>query len=235
MASPSFRPSVCSMPSMRSRAEDAHQVVFERQEEARAAGIALAARAAAQLVVDAAALVALGADHVEAAGFERPGASSSATSAAISVRFLAICSGGALPFSCSSSPSSLEQHVEVAAELNVGATARHVGGDGHRAWHAGLGDDMRLLLVIAGVQHLVRDLVLLAGARRGSPISRSRRCRPPCRQAPIACERRMSRSSALNPSAELPTTPAPHAVGLKCLIVWEERTSTHERLVFCIK
>jgi hypothetical protein len=36
-------------------AEDAHQVVFQRQEELRAAGVALAAGAAAQLVVDAAA------------------------------------------------------------------------------------------------------------------------------------------------------------------------------------
>ena len=52
-------------------AEDAHQVVLQRQEELRAPGIALAAGAAAQLVVDAAALVALGADHVEAAGGER--------------------------------------------------------------------------------------------------------------------------------------------------------------------
>ena len=51
-------------------AEDAHQVVFERQEEARRAGIALAAGAAAQLVVDAPALVALGADHEQAAGLE---------------------------------------------------------------------------------------------------------------------------------------------------------------------
>ena len=35
-------------------AEDAHQIVFQRQEEFRAAGIALTAGTAAQLVVDAA-------------------------------------------------------------------------------------------------------------------------------------------------------------------------------------
>ena len=46
--------------------EDAQQRVFERQIEARAAGIALAAGAAAQLVVDAPRLVALGADDVQA-------------------------------------------------------------------------------------------------------------------------------------------------------------------------
>src|SRR5439155_25321535 len=49
------------------RAEDAQQVVLEREVEARAAGVALAPRAAAELVVDAPGLVALGADDVEAA------------------------------------------------------------------------------------------------------------------------------------------------------------------------
>src|SRR5438105_12417129 len=50
--------------------EDAHQVVFHRQIEAARARVALAARAAAQLVVDAAGLVALGADDVQPAGGE---------------------------------------------------------------------------------------------------------------------------------------------------------------------
>src|SRR5205085_11144631 len=52
------------------RPEDAHKVVFEGEEELRAARIALAAGAAAQLVVDAPRLVALGADDVEAAGLD---------------------------------------------------------------------------------------------------------------------------------------------------------------------
>jgi hypothetical protein len=51
-------------------AEDPHQVVFERQVEPRRAGVALAARTAAELVVDAARLVALGAEDVQAAGLE---------------------------------------------------------------------------------------------------------------------------------------------------------------------
>ena len=49
------------------RPEDPHQVVFERQVEARRARVALAAGAAAQLVVDAARLVALGAEDVQPA------------------------------------------------------------------------------------------------------------------------------------------------------------------------
>ena len=60
----------------------------------------------------------------------------------------------------------LEPHVEIAAELNVGAAAGHVGGDRHRAGPAGLGDDEGFLLVIAGVQHVVRDLVLFEERRQ---------------------------------------------------------------------
>ena len=48
-------------------AEDAQQIVLQREIEARTAGIALAAGAAAQLVIDAARIVALGADDVQAA------------------------------------------------------------------------------------------------------------------------------------------------------------------------
>ena len=48
-------------------AEQAHQVVLAGDEELGGAGVALTARAAAQLVVDAAGFVALGADDVQAA------------------------------------------------------------------------------------------------------------------------------------------------------------------------
>ena len=59
--------------------EQAHQVVGERQVEAALARVALAAGAAAQLVVDAARLVALGAEHVQAADRRRPSSASSST------------------------------------------------------------------------------------------------------------------------------------------------------------
>src|SRR6185295_5045702 len=53
----------------------------------------------------------------------------------------------------------------VAAELDVGAAAGHVGGDRDAGGDAGLGDDRRLLLVEAGVEHLVGDRIaaVLAG------------------------------------------------------------------------
>ena len=52
--------------------EALHQVVLEREVEARRARVALAAGAAAELVVDAPRLVALGADDVQAAGGDDP-------------------------------------------------------------------------------------------------------------------------------------------------------------------
>ena len=145
-------------------AEDAHQVVFQRQEELRRAGVALAARAAAQLVVDAPALVALGADHVEAARLEhdlavaldlgldlrRDRARARPCAAASSGEL-----GGDLGFGLA------HQHVGVAAQLDVGAAAGHVGGDGDGARPAGLGHDLRFLVVEARIQHVVRDLGLL--------------------------------------------------------------------------
>ena len=48
-------------------AEDAHQVVLQREIEARAAGVALASRAAAKLVIDTPRFVALGAYDVQPA------------------------------------------------------------------------------------------------------------------------------------------------------------------------
>ena len=71
IASPSCRPSVCSMLSMRSEPKMRIRSSSSDEVELGAAGVALAAGTAAQLVVDAAAFVALGAEHVEAAGLER--------------------------------------------------------------------------------------------------------------------------------------------------------------------
>ena len=58
------------------------------------------------------------------------------------------------------------EEVDVAAEHDVGTAAGHVGGDGDRAEPAGLGDDAGLLLVVLGVQHVVRDRALLELARQ---------------------------------------------------------------------
>ena len=145
------------LPKMRIRSSSSDRKNFER------AGVALAARAAAQLVVDAPALVALGADHVEAAGLEHDLAvahtSALISAATRSISALRAASSGELGRDLGFGLA--HQHVGVAAELDVGAAAGHVGGDGDGARAAGLGDDLGFLLVVARVQHVVRDLGLL--------------------------------------------------------------------------
>ena len=196
IASSSLRPSFCSMPSMRSDPKMRIRSSCSDRKKLRVAGVALAAGTAAQLVVDAAALVALGADDVEAAGGERLLLEAGDLGADL-----------AAPARRAPGPAGIvgelvaDAHVGVAAELDVGAAAGHVGGDGDGAGHAGLGDDEGLLLVVAGVQDgevLFRGVAvaeqlgqvggvgeialapaLASGAApRAAPTSRSRWCRP---------------------------------------------------------
>ena len=136
-------------------AEDAHQVVFERQEEARRAGVALAAAAAAQLVVDAPRLVALGADDVEAAGGEDLLLVLRRLRAVSSARQLLRTACLALGISLR---AAARRGLGIAAEHDVGAAAGHVGRDRDGARRARLGDDLGLALVELGVQDDVRDL-----------------------------------------------------------------------------
>ena len=125
--------------------EDAHQAVLEREVEAARARVALAPGAPAELVVDAARLVALGADDVQAAELDHPVVAPPPLLADARDLLLGrVLQGGDLG-------------VRIAAEDDVGAPAGHVGGDGHRPGASGLGDDLRLLLVVLGVEHLVRD------------------------------------------------------------------------------
>ena len=136
-------------------AEDAHEVVFQGQEELRRAGVALAPRAAPELVVDATALVALGADDEEAARRDHR---------LLVFRHLGADLGGAardLVSVLDVGHLLLDEHFHVAAELDVGAPPRHVGGDGDAPRLSGLGDDVGLLLVVAGVEHVVGDFLLL--------------------------------------------------------------------------
>ena len=124
-------------------AEQAHQVVFQRDEEARHARIALARAAPAQLAVDAPRLVALAADHVEPAG---------AFLDQVPQGFLALDLVGQLRLA--------HDHVafhpdDAGAELDVGAAAGHVGGDGDGAGLAGVEDDFGFALVVLGVEHVV--------------------------------------------------------------------------------
>ena len=170
--------------------EDAHQVVFEREVEARRARVALAAGAAAQLVVDAPRLVPLGAEDVQAAeaddlvvlGFRLP---SEVREDALPVRprhaveavdveevdellvvdelLFALRAAARRP----PRRGLLPRHVlGVAAEQDVGAAAGHVGGDRDVVLAAGLRDDLGFLRVVLRVQHDVLDAALLEQRRQ---------------------------------------------------------------------
>ena len=64
---------------------------------------------------------------------------------------------------CSFSP---EAHLEVAAKLDVGAAARHVGCNGNGARYAGIRDDMGLSFVMPGIQDFVLNFLFLQKCRQ---------------------------------------------------------------------
>ena len=154
-------------------AKDPHQVIFQAQEEPAGAGVALTAGTAAQLVVDTAAFVPLGADDEQAAGLldrlgfpvgllpvlggelRKPGPGCQdglVGGIAVAVRL-----GNDLLGHFFLAQLGLGHELRVAAQHNVGTAAGHVGGDGHRPLLAGLSHDLSLPLVVLGVQHVVLD------------------------------------------------------------------------------
>ena len=147
--------------------EDAHEVVFQREIEARRAGVALAAGTAPELVIYPACLVSLRAQYVEPPELHHLvvlGVGGLLDSLIYDLpllrrnllRFLALLIQG-LP----------GEEVGVAPEQDVGAPACHVGGDGHRAQAARLGHNLGLPLVLLGVEHVVGDAPALQPGREG--------------------------------------------------------------------
>ena len=160
IASPSFRPSRVQHPAHPVGAEDPHQVVFERQEEARRARIALPARAAAQLVVDAPALVPLGADDEQArrrpsrAHAPRRPRRGSPPRASRARRDRRCCAASGFSRMSTLPPSlmSVPRPAMLVAIVTV---------PGAPAWAM----IVRFLLVEARVQHRVRDLLAASACR----------------------------------------------------------------------
>ena len=172
--------------------EDAHQVVFERQVEARRTRVALTAGAAAQLVVDAPRFVPLGGDDVQAAQpddlvvilvalrLEVPEDAipvrARHTVEAVEVEEvdeLVVVDEARLllrqPLGDFLRERLLARHeLGVAAQQDVGAAAGHVGGDGHGLAPAGLRDDLGFLRVVLRVEHDVLHAALLEQA--GQPF-----------------------------------------------------------------
>ncbi len=173
--------------------EDAHQVVFQREIKARGAGIALAAGASAELVVDAAGLVALGAEDVQAAGGDHflmfgvglglvavehfqpvVGRDNVLVAAVVPLGHVGIVDTG-LHFALRRTQRLgrsllhaflLGHEFGIAPKQDVGAAAGHIGGDGNRAFASSLSDDLGLALVVLGVQNDVLDAFFLEKLRK---------------------------------------------------------------------
>ena len=159
------------------RAEQAHDVVLHREVELRLAGVALTAGPAAELVVDAAGFVPLGADDVEAAGL------ADEICLAVDLGLVALVGlvigraggedlgvvrlgegiglGDELVGETLLAQIALRHELGVAAEHDVGAAAGHIRRDGDRAEVARLRDDLGFLFVVLGVEDVVRDALAL--------------------------------------------------------------------------
>ena len=158
-------------------AEQSHQVVFQRQVEAGAARVALTAGTAAQLVVDTSGFVALGADDEQTAGLldllslgaqlllELLGQLGEALAGLDDLLIVGVAEAGRLNdqvlIVAFLAHLVLGQELGVTAQHDIGTTAGHVGGDGDRTVLARLCDDLRFLLVVLGVEHLMLDAVAL--------------------------------------------------------------------------
>ena len=133
--------------------EDAHERVIQAEVEARGAGVALAAGAATELVVNAAGLMALGGDDAQAT----EGLDVLMVFGPLGANFIdagLACSGVKRLLRL----GLLQGFFHVATEHDVGAAAGHVGGDGDHLGPTGLGDDVGLAGVLFGVEDLVGEL-----------------------------------------------------------------------------
>src|SRR5690606_13097688 len=99
--------------------------------ELRSARVALAAGAATQLVVDAAAFVTLGGNDEKATGFERLFLVLCDLDFDLRLLRLDLCFGWLVPRLLLLGDPVLELVFDVAAQLDVGAAAGHVGGNGY--------------------------------------------------------------------------------------------------------
>ena len=159
------------------RGKQTHQVVLHTQVEAALAGVTLTAGTTAQLVIDTAGLVALGADDEQAAGLAHLDSLIGNLLLEVLQQLLialtgfqnllvvgvgvGVSLGNQLVHHALLAQLALCQEVGVAAQQNVGTTTGHVGGDGDGTQLTGLCHNLGFQLVILGVQHIVGDALPL--------------------------------------------------------------------------
>ena len=114
------------------------------------------ASAASQLVVDAPRLVALGTYDVQASGLDHLIVQHLPIAAHLLDLQIALRKRERFVF------AHLEdQRLHCPTEHDIGTASRHVGRDSDHLGAAGLSDDLRLAGVLLGVEHLMRQLLLL--------------------------------------------------------------------------
>jgi hypothetical protein len=183
-----FHPEFLHQPGDSIGAENAHQIVFEREIEAGGTGIALAAGAPSELVVDAPGFVTLGAENVQTAqpddlvvflvGLALEVFENSLISRfrypierieVVEVDVLLVLDETFFAFGKTLrnllGQALLTGHeLGVAAEQNVGSTTGHVGRNRHGTLAPGLGHELSFLGVILRVED---DVLVHAAAGRG--------------------------------------------------------------------
>src|SRR5260370_6272910 len=160
--------------------EAAHQFIVQSQEETGLTGVALAARAAAQLVVDAAGLVALGSDDVQATQGDDALVVLFALTDFLLEEFVPLLLGHTLDvlpdrlfFFCTlvfgrlwnvadvvytlgmPAQDGIEVAGGIAPQHDIGTTAGHVVRNGDCTAAPRLGDNLRLTLVVFRVEHVM--------------------------------------------------------------------------------
>ncbi len=156
-------------------AEQAHEVVFQREVEARRAGVALTGGAPAQLVVNAAGFVPFRADDVQAAQLAHFFHIFHVNQELLDGFFIdAVLFGGqvlqqgaalgvgqvvGVGIAAGQHTVDVPQDFfgQLAAQLDIHTAAGHVGGDGDGPIRARAGDDDGFFIVLARVEHLVGD------------------------------------------------------------------------------
>ena len=150
------------------RVEQAHQVVFHRQVETGLARVPLATASTTQLVVNTTRLVALRTEHVQAAQLTHLLALSLHGLLRVLKGHgprLAVLLRVYLRIQALGGQILLRDDLRVTAQHNVGTTTGHVRGHRDRALATSHRDDLGLAGVLLGVEHLVRDVLLLEHLR----------------------------------------------------------------------
>ncbi len=128
------------------RHKDAHQVVFQRQEETGRTRVTLTAGTTTQLVIDTAGFMTLGTDDMKTTVFQY-----------LIMALLPVClNRGNLFFRRIFQSSHFG--FPVTAQHNVGTTTGHVGGDGHSSGATCVSNNLCFAGVLFGVQYVVLNL-----------------------------------------------------------------------------